>query len=157
MHGEQKITSVYITFTLFCSTSGFSNRLVSFGMISRIFLADTCQGSMPWPIKPKCVIHSSQQFWFARYNKRGQITELSNQLLQLCYSRLQNKHRGTLINFWTFFQGLRSLLERVMHIIFQNIRFLLVWGMPILEAMLNIIAKFSRGYVYSRGYIYSRV
>ena len=24
------------------------------------------------------------------------------------YSRLRNKHRGTLINFWTFFQGLRS-------------------------------------------------
>ena len=35
------------------------------------------------------------------------------------YSRLLNKHRGTLINFWIFFQGLRSLLERVMHIFFK--------------------------------------
>ena len=55
-----------------------------------------------------------------------------------------------LINFWTFFQGLRSLLERVMHIFFQNIHYLMVWGMPILRAMLNIFAKCSRGYVYSR-------
>ena len=44
------------------------------------------------------------------------------------YSRLQNKHRATLINFCTFFQGLRSLLERVMHIIFQNM-YLLFYGM----------------------------
>ena len=44
------------------------------------------------------------------------------------YSRLRNKHRGTLINFWTFFQGLRSLLERVMHIFFQNIHYFTVWG-----------------------------
>ena len=28
-------------------------------------------------------------------------------MYSLCYSRLRNKHRGTLINFWNFFQGLR--------------------------------------------------
>ena len=66
------------------------------------------------------------------------------------YSRLRNKHRGTLINFWTFFQGLRSLLERVMHIFFQNIWYFMLWGMPILRATLNIFSKSSRGYVYSR-------
>ena len=33
------------------------------------------------------------------------------------YSRLRNKHKGMLINFWTFFQGLCSLLERVMHML----------------------------------------
>ena len=30
------------------------------------------------------------------------------------------KHRGTLISFWIFFQGLLSLLERVMHIFFSK-------------------------------------
>ena len=75
----------------------------------------------------------------------------------LNYSRLQNKHRGMLINFWTFFQGLHSLLERVMHIFFQNIRYSMVWGMPIWRATLNIFAKSSVGYVYSRGFVYSRV
>ena len=40
---------------------------------------------------------------------------------------------------------------------FQNIRLLMVWGMPILGAMLNILAKCSRSYVYSRDYVYSRV
>ena len=54
----------------------------------------------------------------------------------MCYSRLWNKHRGTLINFWTFFQRLRSLLERVMHIFLLDIRYLMVWGMPIFRAML---------------------
>ena len=62
------------------------------------------------------------------------------------YSRLRNKHRGTLIIFWTIFQGLWSLLERVMHILFQNIFCLMVWGMPILRATLNVFAKCSRGY-----------
>ena len=72
------------------------------------------------------------------------------------YSRLRNKHRATIINSWTFFQGLHSLLGRVMHILFQNICYFMVWGMPILRAMLNIFAKCSRGYVFFRGYIYSR-
>ena len=69
----------------------------------------------------------------------------------MAYSRLRNKHRGTLINFWTFFQGLCSLLERVMHFFFQNILHLMVWGMPILRATLNVFARCSRGFVYSRG------
>ena len=73
------------------------------------------------------------------------------------YSRLRNKHRGMVIDFLTFFQGLHSLLERVMQIVFQNIRYFMVWGMPILRATLNIFAKCSRGYIYSRGYVYSRV
>ena len=85
---------------LFCSTSGFSNRLVSFGMFGRTVLADTCPGSMPLPIKPKRVMHSSRQFWSANYNKRRQITQLRNQLLQFSYSRLWNKHKGIFINFW---------------------------------------------------------
>ena len=85
---------------LFCSTSGLSNWLVSFGMFGRTVLADTCPGSMPLPIKPKCVMHSSQQFWSANYNKRRQITQLRNQLLQFSYSRLWNKHKGIFINFW---------------------------------------------------------
>ena len=37
------------------------------------------------------------------------------------YSRLRNKHKGTLINFWGFFQGLRSLLERVILFFFFKI------------------------------------
>jgi len=37
-----------------------------------------------------------------------------------------------------------------MHIFFQNIRYLMELGMPILRATLNIFAKYSRGYVYSR-------
>ena len=49
-------------------------------------------------------------------------TEVNKSLRSNYYSRLRNKHRGTLINFWTFFQGLRSLLESVMHC-FQNIRY----------------------------------
>ena len=44
------------------------------------------------------------------------------------YSRLRNKHRGTLINFWTFFQGLHSLLERVMPIFFFKISTILWYG-----------------------------
>ena len=40
---------------------------------------------------------------------------------------LRNKHRATLINFWTFFQGLHSLLERVMHIFFS--KYPLFYGM----------------------------
>ena len=55
------------------------------------------------------------------------------------YSRLRNKHRGTLINFWTFFQGLHSLLGRVMHIFFQNIRYFMVWGMPFLGLRLMFL------------------
>ena len=43
------------------------------------------------------------------------------------YSGIRNKHRGMLINFWTFFQGLRSLLERVMHVFFS--KYLLFYGM----------------------------
>ena len=41
-------------------------------------------------------------------------------LASIAYSILRNKHWGTLINFWNFFQGLRSLLERVMHIFFSK-------------------------------------
>ena len=37
------------------------------------------------------------------------------------YSRLWNKYRVTLINFWTFFQGLCSLLEWIIHILFFNL------------------------------------
>jgi hypothetical protein len=33
----------------------------------------------------------------------------------------------------------------------------MVWGMPILEATIDIFDKCSRGYVYSKGYVYSRV
>ena len=33
--------------------------------------------------------------------------------------------------FWTFFQGLRSLLKRVMRCFFQNILCLMVWGSPL--------------------------
>ena len=68
-----------------------------------------------------------------------------------------SRHRATLINFWTFFQGLRSLLEMVMHFFFQNIRYLMLWGMPLLMATLNVFAKCSRGYIYSLGYFYFRV
>ena len=69
------------------------------------------------------------------------------------YSRLQKKYRAMLINFWTFFQGLCSLLQRVMNIFFSNIHYLMLWMMPILRTTLNIFAKCSRGYVYSRGFI----
>ena len=41
--------------------------------------------------------------------------------------------------------------------VFKNIRYLMLWRMPILRAMLNVFAKCSRDYVYSRGYVYSRV
>jgi hypothetical protein len=58
-----------------------------------------------------------------------------------------------LINFWTFFQGLCSLLQRVMNIFISNIHYLMLWMMPILRTTLNIFAKCSRGYVYSRGFI----
>ena len=75
----------------------------------------------------------------------------------VCYSRLRNKHRGTLINFWTFFQGVHSLLEMVMRTFLLKIRYLMVWGTPIFSATLNTFAKCSRGYAYSRGYVYSRV
>ena len=44
-----------------------------------------------------------------------------------------------------------------MHIYFQNIRYFMVWGMPILRTTLNIFAKCFMGYIYSRGYVYSRV
>ena len=33
---------------------------------------------------------------------------------QLGHYRVRNKHRATLINFWTFFQELRSLLKGIM-------------------------------------------
>ena len=48
-------------------------------------------------------------------------------LIKKSYFRLRNKHRGMLINFGTFFQGLCSLLERVMHIFFS--KYLLFDGM----------------------------
>ena len=35
------------------------------------------------------------------------------------YSRLWNKQRGKLINYWTFFQRPCSLLKRVMHFFFE--------------------------------------
>ena len=47
------------------------------------------------------------------------------------YSRLQKKYRAMLINFWTFFQGLCSLLQRVMNVFFSNIHYLMLWMMPI--------------------------
>ena len=74
------------------------------------------------------------------------------------YSRLQSKNRGMLINFWTFFQGLRSLLERLTHILFP--RYPLFYGngeVYFLKATLNIFAKCSMSYVYSSCYVYSRV
>ena len=53
-----------------------------------------------------------------------------------------------LINFQTFFQGLSSLIEWVMHIFSQNISYLMVWGMPILRTTLTFCAKCSRGYSF---------
>ena len=114
------------------------------------------------------------QFWIERhfFNQLVFAREKNNQIMYLLqgirvsklyrfasceYSRVWNRRRPMLINFWTFFQGLRFLLERLMRIIFQNILYLMVWGMPILRAMLNVFAKCSRGHVYSRGYVYSRV
>ena len=52
--------------------------------------------------------------------------------------RLLNKHRGMLIIFLTFFQGLRSLLERVIFF-FQNILYLMVWGCLFLELRLMFL------------------
>ena len=46
-------------------------------------------------------------------------TRHSTFTVQFDSSRLRNKHRGMLINSWTFLQGLRFLLERVMHIFFK--------------------------------------
>ena len=40
---------------------------------------------------------------------------------------------------------------------FQNIICLMLWGIPILRATLNVFAKCSRGCLYFRGYVYSRV
>ena len=65
------------------------------------------------------------------------------------YSRLRNKHRATLINFWTFSRGYVLIRENNAYL-FQNIHYLMVWEMPILRATFNIFAKCSRGYVYSR-------
>ena len=60
------------------------------------------------------------------------------------------------LHFWTFSRGYvpyyRFGIKMVMHIFFQNIRYLMLWGMPILRAMLNVLAKCSRGYVCFRGY-----
>ena len=77
-----------------------------------------------------CQQHNSQWSsalnlgWIPHKSMRSMATTqyVENKLLYNweSYSRLQNHHRGTLINFWTFFQGLFSLLERVMHIFFQN-------------------------------------
>ena len=50
--------------------------------------------------------------------KQEKILNL-NWIISNKYSRLRNKRRGMLINFWTFFQGLHSLLERVMPIFFK--------------------------------------
>jgi hypothetical protein len=73
------------------------------------------------------------------------------------YSRLWNKYRGTQYQYLDFFPGAMFLIREGNAYFFQNIRYFMVWGMPILRATLNIFAKCSMGYVYSRGYIYSRV
>ena len=55
------------------------------------------------------------------------MSRIKNNLKVPKYSRLRNKHRGTLIKFWTFIQGLRFLLERVMYIFFS--KYPLFYGM----------------------------
>ena len=66
------------------------------------------------------------------------------------YSRVRNKHSPTLINFLTFFQGLR-LYSGLHRAYFRCIRY--KWG----YTTLIFFAKFSRGYFYSRGYVFSRL
>ena len=62
---------------------------------------------------------SALRFWIS---KMGQIKKIKVPImLNTPYSRLWNTHRGRLINFWTFFRGLCSLLKRVMHIVFLKI------------------------------------
>ena len=58
------------------------------------------------------------------YSSRGRLNQqfiwLSTFQKPNLYSRLRNKYRVTLINFWTSFQGLCSLLEWIMHILFSK-------------------------------------
>ena len=61
-----------------------------------------------------------------------------------------------LLIFWLFSRGYILIREGNAYF-FQNVRYLMVLGMPILRATLNIFAKCSRSYVYSRGYVYSKV
>ena len=46
---------------------------------------------------------------FSSFRDAGlkQNPQFDDSAVRLGYSRLRNKHRGTLINFWNFFQGLR--------------------------------------------------
>ena len=55
------------------------------------------------------------------------------------------------------FSGTMFLIREGNAYFFQDILCLMIWGMPILRATLNVFAKCSRSYVYSRGYFYSRV
>ena len=65
------------------------------------------------------LIHTLHMFEFCRQNHT--------------YSRLRNKHRGTLINFLTFFQGLHSLLDRVM--LFFKISAILWYGECVFQGL----------------------
>ena len=93
----------------------------------------------------RAIINCILQTYFLKVKNVFSVSFVSENFVFM-YSRLWNKHKGMLIIFWTFFQGLSSLLERVMHIFFQNICYLMVWEMPILRATLNIFAKCFMGY-----------
>ena len=64
------------------------------------------------------------------------------------YSRVPNKRRATLINFWAFFQGLFT---------HKNIQNMFLYGFELCFQgdTFIVFAKCSKGYVYSRGYVYS--
>ena len=71
-------------------------------------------------------------------------------VLSLAYSRLRNKHRATLINFWNFFPGATSLLKRAIHKKSPKFCYLMKWDMFFLRGYVYCFSKWSRGYAYSR-------
>ena len=81
------------------------------------------------------IVSSNQILKIQTYE--NDIRVILYQWATLCYSRLRNKHRGTLINFWIFFPEATSFFKRVIH-----------------KKKSKILSFDEVGYDFSRGYVY---
>ena len=90
--------------------------LVKFLFVCSTFLETFCKGSKREGVKFKydlpgdLPMDAKQNAWTTvKENGDGKKAEIKYKVTETpYYSRLRNKCRGTLINFWSFFQWLRA-------------------------------------------------
>ena len=109
-----------------------------------------------WQLLDACLTNSIHLMMISKNSLMTTAWRLSDD-----YSRVRNKHTGTLINFWGFFQGyvywflifkklFKNFLLSFPLAMHKRVKLSAIWEEAtfIQGAMFIIFAKYSRGYVY---------